>query len=224
MESRITDLLKFIPILLEGALVTIHLTIISLLIGLVLGLFVALGKISKNRIISVICSFYISLFRGTPLLVQLMFIYFALPEIGIKFTAYQAAIIGLALNEGAYIAEIYRAGIQSVPRGQTEAAMSIGMTHYQRMKRIILPQAIQNVLPAIGNSAIILLKNSSLAAVITVGELMHKGELLAASTFRNLEIFTLVGILYWILHYPLALLVKYLEKRGDYNNVKSSRH
>ena len=215
------DLLKYFPFLLEGAFVTIQLTILSLLIGLAFGLLIALGRMSSNKLLNIICRVYISIFRGTPLLVQLMILYFALPEIGIQFSAFQAAIIGLSLNEGAYLAEIFRAGIQSVPKGQTEGAKSIGMNGYKTFRRIVFPQAIQNILPAIGNNAIILLKNTSLAAVITVGELMNKGELIAASTFRNLEIFTIVAIIYWIIHYPLTLLVEYLEKRGDYNNVKS---
>lgn len=208
------DLITFLPPLLEGATITLQLTIYSLLIGLVIGLGLALCQISKSRILRYLSAIYISAFRGTPLLVQLMIIYFALPEIGLKFTAFQSAIIGLSLNEAAYMAEIYRGGIQAVPKGQTEAAKAIGMTNYKSFRRIILPQAIKISLPAMGNSAIILLKNTSLAAVITVGELMHRGELLAGTTFRTLEIFIMVAIIYWLLHYPLTLLVKYLEKRG----------
>lgn len=208
------DLIEFIPPLLQGAYITITLTIISLLIGLVIGLILALFKLSDNIILKVISTIYISAFRGTPLLVQLMIIYFALPQVGLKFTAFQSALIGLALNEGSYMAEIFRGGIQSVPKGQTEAAKSIGMNNTKAFQRIILPQAIKISLPPMGNSAIILLKNTSLAAVITVGELMHRGELLADVTFRTLEIYIMVAIIYWILHYPLTLLVKYLENKN----------
>lgn len=218
------DLLQFIPPLLEGAFITIQLTIISLIVGLLLGLIIALGQMSKLKIIRMLCSVYISIFRGTPLLVQLMIIYFALPDLGLKFTAFESAIIGLALNEAAYLAEIYRGGIQAVPTGQVEAAKAIGMNSYQAFRRIVFPQAIKIALPGMGNSAIILLKNTSLAAVITVGELMYRGELLAGTTFRNLEIFTIVAVIYWILHYPLTLLVKYFEKRSDYQNVKRTRN
>lgn len=217
------DLLQFVPPLLEGAFITIQLTIISLIIGLFLGLIIALGQMAKFKIIRMLCSVYISIFRGTPLLVQLMIIYFALPDLGLKFTAFEAAIIGLALNEAAYLAEIYRGGIQAVPNGQVEAAKAIGMNSYQTFRRIVFPQAIKIALPGMGNSAIILLKNTSLAAVITVGELMYRGELLAGTTFRNLEIFIIVAVIYWILHYPLTLLVKYFEKRSDYQNVKGTR-
>lgn len=218
----INDLQVFLPPLLQGTYLTILLTILSLILSLIIGFVVALGRMSKVRLISGVCKVYISIFRGTPLLVQLMYIYYALPSIGIDLTAIQAAIIGLALNESAYLAEIFRAGIQSIPKGQTEAAYSIGMRASKAMRRIILPQAIKNVLPAIGNAAIILLKNSSLAAIITVVELTRSGEILAASTFRTLEVFTLIAILYWLLHYPLALLVNYLEKKGAYVSVKSS--
>lgn len=209
------DLINFIPPLLKGAFITIQLTFFSLIIGIVLGLLLALGQMSHIAILRYLTAIYISAFRGTPLLVQLMIIYFALPEVGLKFTAFQSAIIGLSLNEAAYMAEVYRGGIQAVPKGQTEAAKAIGMTNFKTFRRIILPQAIKISLPAMGNNAIILLKNTSLAAVITVGELMHRGELLAGTTFRTLEIFLMVAIIYWLLHYPLTLLVKYLERRGE---------
>lgn len=214
------DLLQFVPPLLEGAWITIQLTVLSLVLGLFLGLLIALGNMSKIKPLRVICSIYISAFRGTPLLVQLMIIYFALPDLGLMFTAFQAALIGLTLNEAAYLAEIYRSGIQAVPKGQSEAAKAIGMNNTQMFIRIIFPQAFKVCLPNIGNSAIILLKNTSLAAVITVGELMHRGELLAGTTFRNLEIFIVVAVIYWLLHYPLTLLVKYFESKGDYRSVK----
>ncbi|SOC43700.1 amino acid ABC transporter permease [Salinicoccus kekensis] len=216
------DLLNFLPPLLEGAWITIQLTVLSLILGLILGLFLVLGNMSKIKFFKIITSIYISAFRGTPLLVQLMIIYFALPDIGLMFTAFQAALIGLALNEAAYVSEIYRSGIQAVPKGQTEAAKSIGMSNSKLFIRIIFPQAFKICLPNIGNSAIILLKNTSLAAVITVGELMHRGELLAGATFRNMEIFLMVAVIYWILHYPLTLLVKYFEKKGDYSSAQNA--
>lgn len=208
------SLIDFLPSLLKGAYVTIQLTILSLIIGLVIGLILALFKLSNLKILRIFSAIYISAFRGTPLLVQLMIIYFALPQIGLKFTAFESAIIGLSLNEAAYMAEIFRGGIQAVPKGQTEAAKAIGMNSFRTFQRIVFPQAIRIALPPMGNSAIILLKNTSLAAVITVGELMHRGELLADTTFRTLEIYTMVAVIYWVLHYPLTLFVKYLEKRN----------
>ncbi|MGE7666674.1 ectoine/hydroxyectoine ABC transporter permease subunit EhuC [Ureibacillus composti] len=217
-----SDILGFLPLLLKGAWVTVEITVLSLLIALVIGIVFALMRISDNIFLSKLAGIYISVFRGTPLLVQLMYVYFVLPELGLHFSPFVSALIGLSLNEGAYLAEIFRAGIRSIGKGQIEASYALGMNNSMAMRRVILPQAIRNVLPPIGNSAIILLKNSSLAAVITVSELMHMGEQLSASTFRNLEIFTLVAILYWILHYPIARFTDSLERKMSYDS--SSRH
>ncbi|WP_159433419.1 amino acid ABC transporter permease [Bacillus tuaregi] len=216
------DLLGFLIPLLKGAVITIELTILSLAIALAIGLIAAFARISHNFFLNKLASIYISIIRGTPLLVQLMYIYFVLPELGIKLSAFSSALIGLALYEAAYLAEIFRAGISSIGKGQLEAAYAIGMNYSTAMRRIILPQAVKNVLPPIGNSAILLLKNSSLAAVIAVNELMYTGENLATSTFRNIEIFTLVAIIYWLLHYPMDRAVNLLERRM--NNDSSQRH
>ncbi|RST77179.1 amino acid ABC transporter permease [Siminovitchia acidinfaciens] len=214
--------IEFLPLLLKGTLITLQITFISLAISLVFGVFVALARISNIFILNKIASVYISIIRGTPLLVQLMYVYFVLPELGLKLTPFASAIIGLALYESAYLAEIYRGGIQSVAKGQLEAAYAIGMNYSQAMKRVILPQAFKNVLPAVGNSAILLLKNSSLTSFIAVNELMHTGELLATSTFRSLEIFTLVAAIYWILHYPMTILVKQMERKMDIDSSQRS--
>ncbi|MFJ8235565.1 amino acid ABC transporter permease [Ureibacillus sp. NPDC094379] len=214
------EIITYLPHLLQGTYITIQLTIFSLIFSLIIGLLVAIGRLSTNKLIYKVCGVYISILRGTPLLVQLMYVYFVFPELGLQLTAFQAAIIALALNESAYLAETFRAGIQSIPKGQMEAAKAIGMDYSLAMRRIILPQAIRNMLPAIGNSAITLTKNSSLAAVITVSELMYQGQILVASTFENILIFTLVGVVYWLLHYPLVIFVNYLEKRGEYRNAE----
>lgn len=219
-----SNIKMFAPSLLEGTVITVQITIISLILSLAIGLIVALGKITTNKTINKICNIYISIIRGTPLLVQLLYVYFVFPDIGISLTAFQAAIVALSINESAYLAETFRAGIKSIPRGQMEAAQAIGMDYSQAMRRIVLPQAIRNMIPAIGNSAIVLIKNSSLAAVITVSELMHNGNLLAASTYQNIQIFTMVAIVYWVLHYPLSMLVDYLEKRGASHHVASNQH
>lgn len=214
--------LEFLPLLLKGTVITLQITFLSLSISLVLGVFVTLARISPVVILNKIAAVFISIIRGTPLLVQLMYVYFVLPELGFNFSPFVSAVIGLSLYESAYLAEIYRGGIQSVAKGQIEAAYSIGMNYRQAMARVILPQAFKNVLPSVGNSAILLLKNSSLTAFIAVNELMHTGELLATSTFRSLEIFTLVALIYWLLHYPMTLLVRYLERRMD--NDSNQRH
>lgn len=216
------DFLEFLPLLLKGTLITIEITVLSLIFALFIGLFTAFARISNNILLRKIAGFYISIIRGTPLLVQLMYVYFVLPELGIYLSPFMAGLIGLSLYEGAYLAEIFRAGIKSIGKGQLEAAYSIGMSYPTAMKRIILPQAIRNVLPPIGNSAILLLKNSSLCAAIAVNELMHTGEVLATSTFRNLEIFTMVAVMYWILHYPMAYIVDRLERKMS--NDSGQRH
>jgi polar amino acid transport system permease protein len=214
--------LEYLPILLKGAIVTLQITFFSLIIALIIGMFVALLRLSDNYILNRIARVYVSIIRGTPLLVQLMYVYFVLPEIGIGLTAFSSAIIGLSLYEGAYLSEIFRAGIQSIGKGQLEASYAIGMNHNQAMRRIVLPQAVRNVLPPVGNSSILLLKNSSLAAFIAVDELMHTGQMLATSTFRTVSIFTLVAIIYWILHYPLTILVKYVERKMNVDS--NQRH
>jgi polar amino acid transport system permease protein len=224
MNTLWEDIIAFAPSLLRGTIVTIELTVISLVLSLIIGLAIALGRLSDKKIINKLCNIYISIIRGTPLLVQLMYVYFVFPQFGLSLSAFQAAIIALSVNESAYMAETFRAGINAVPKGQMEAAKAIGMDYSLSMRRIILPQAIANVMPAIGNSAIILIKNSSLGAVITVSEVMHQGNLLAASTYQNMKIFTMVAIIYWILHYPLAILVDHLEKRGAKNNVAINQH
>ncbi len=203
---------EFLPILGLGARLTVLLTVASLALALVLGLAIALGRISRRRWLSAPMGAYISFIRGTPLLVQLLYVYFALPEFGIRLTPVQAAIIGLSLNEAAYLAEIFRAGIESISRGQYDAAYSLGMSYRTAMRWVILPQAMRVVLPPVGNSAIILLKNSSLASVVSVGELMRQGEILTASTFRNMQIYTTVAAMYWLMHYPLARLTRWLER------------
>lgn len=210
--------LETLPILFKGAIVTVQVTVISILLGLVIGLLSAFARLSRNVILNKLAGFYISVIRGTPILVQLMYVYYVLPEFNITLSPFVSAIIALSFYEGAYLSEIFRAGIRSIGKGQLEAAYAIGMTHRTAMRRIILPQAISNVIPPIGNQAILLLKNSSLAGVITVNELMHSGEVLAASTFRNLEIFTLVAAIYWLMHYPLARLVDKLERKMTYDS------
>jgi polar amino acid transport system permease protein len=219
-----SDVLTFAPRLLEGTLVTIELTVLALIFSLIIGLLIALGRLSKNKWINKLCICYISVLRGTPLLVQMMYVYFVFPDMGITLSAFQSAVVALSLNESAYMAETFRAGIQSIAKGQTEAAKAIGMDYSMSMRRIILPQAFLNVLPTIGNSAIMLIKNSSLGAVITVSEVMHQGNLMAASTYKNMLIFTMIAIIYWILHYPLAILVNYLEKRGDKSNASVNQY
>jgi polar amino acid transport system permease protein len=177
-------LLRSGPPMLEGAGVTLYLTFFGIVIGIVLGLLLALGKISKNKIISSICWIYIWMFRGTPLLMQLFFIFYALPLINdnLRFDALPSAIIALGLNSAAYLAEIIRAAIQSIDKGQMEAARSIGMSYRQAMFRIIVPQSYRRLIPPVGNEFIMLLKDSAMVSVIAITELLRTARLMTNAT------------------------------------------
>src|SRR5262245_48469800 len=155
----------------------------------------------------------VNLIRGIPIIVQLFYIYFVLPDLGITLTALQASIIGLGIAYSAYQAENFRAGIEAIDHGQIEAAQSIGMGWGLTMRRVIVPQAIKIVLPPYGNTMIMMLKDSSQASTITVAELALQGKLIASSTFKNVSVFTLVALLYLCMSIPLILIVNYLEKR-----------
>jgi ectoine/hydroxyectoine ABC transporter permease protein EhuD len=202
-----------LPYLLEGALSTIKLTLVSMALALTIGLAVALIRLSRNRPARLLTGAYVELIRGTPLLVQLFIIYYGLPQYGIRFDAFTAGVLGLSVNYGAYLAEVYRAGILSIDRGQWEAGQSIGLSRYALMRYIILPQAIRIVLPPIGNYFISMLKDSALVATISVIELMRAAQLRVAVTFRAMDIYLLVALLYFLMSYPVSLFVRYLERR-----------
>jgi polar amino acid transport system permease protein len=204
--------LQFLPHLLYAARLTILLSLAGEFFGIIIGLAMALMRLSHHRLIRAPAVLYINLFRGTPLLVQLMFIYFALPFAGVNLEPIQAGMVGLALNSGAYVAEIFRAGIQSVHRGQMEAARSLGMSHAQAMRYVILPQAFRVVIPPLTNEFVALLKDSSLASVILVQELAYQMRALASATY-NLTSYTMAAALYLIMTLPLSRLSNYLEKK-----------
>jgi ectoine/hydroxyectoine ABC transporter permease protein EhuD len=202
-----------LPYLLEGALSTIKLTLVSMALALTIGLAVALLRLSRNRPARLLTGAYVEIIRGTPLLVQLFIIYYGLPQYGIRLDAFTAGVLGLSVNYGAYLAEVYRAGILSIDRGQWEAGQSIGLSRYALMRYIILPQAIRIVLPPIGNYFISMLKDSALVATISVIELMRAAQLRVAVTFRAMDIYLLVALLYFLMSYPVSLFVRYLERR-----------
>jgi len=199
--------------LLEGALSTLRLTSLSVLIGLIIGTFVGMGRLSKHKFLNYPATVYVEFIRGTPLLVQLFIIYFGLPQLGINLPKYPAAIVALGINSGAYVAEIVRAGIQSVPKGQYEAARSLGMTHGQTMRYIILPQAFRNILPALGNEFIAMTKDSSLASVIGVTELMRTGQIVISRTFQSFSIYGGVAIIYFAMTFTMSRIVRWIEKK-----------
>ncbi|MGO4915536.1 amino acid ABC transporter permease [Pseudogemmobacter sp. W21_MBD1_M6] len=204
---------QYFPLLMEGVTLTIVVTFSSVILSSVLGLVWAIMAVSKSRTLRGISRTFITIIRGIPIIVQLFYIYFVLPELGINLTALQAGIIGLGLAYSAYQAENFRAGIEAIDKGQIEAAHSIGMTDGLIMRRVILPQAVRIVLPPFGNTIIMLLKDSSLVSTITVAELTRQGQLIASSTFDNMTVFSLVALMYLAMALPLTFLTRYLEKR-----------
>ncbi len=212
MQNFLMDAREFFPVLLQGVKFTLLVTAGALALSTLLGLVWALMRVSGIGWLSATASTIINVIRGIPILVQLFYIYFVLPEFGIAFSALQAGIIGLGIAYSAYQAENFRAGIEAIDHGQTEAALSIGMSWFQAMRRVILPQAVRVILPPYGNIMVMLLKDSSQASAITVAELTMQGQLLASSTFKNMNVYTLVAMFYLSLSLPLMLVVGRLEK------------
>ena len=214
MSRFLTQSAEFLPILLMGVKLTILVTIGSLAVSTLLGLIWALMRVSGIRVLAATSRTIINIIRGIPIIVQLFYIYFVLPDFGITLSALQAAIIGLGIAYSAYQAENFRAGIEAIDHGQVEAAQSIGMGWGLMMRRVILPQAVRIVLPPYGNTMIMMLKDSSQASTITVAELALQGKLIASATFQNSTVFTLVALLYLTMSIPLILLVRHFEKRA----------
>lgn len=205
--------LEILPYLLRGAGMTVVLTVVSMALALVIGLVVALMRLARSRVLRFVSGAYVEVIRGTPLLVQLFIIYYGLPQYGIRFDAFTAGVIGLSMNYGAYLAEVYRAGIQSIDRGQWEAGGSIGLSRASLMRYIILPQAARVILPPVGNYFISMLKDSALVSTISVVELMRAAQLRVAITFRAMDIYLMVALVYFAMSYPCALLLGRLERR-----------
>lgn len=204
-----------------GALVTIEITAVSVAIGTFIGLFVGIAELSKYRLIRIPAKIYVDFIRGTPLLVQIFIIYFAMPLVlGVRIEPFIAAITACSINSGAYVAEIFRAGIQSIDKGQMEAGRSLGLSWNKTMRFIIIPQAFRRTIPQLGNEFIAMLKDSSLVSVIGFEELTRKGQLIIASTYGSLEIWTAVAIIYLAMTLSITRFVAYLEKRF----VNNDRH
>ena len=202
------------PLLLIGAGVTIQITVLSTAIGFVIGLVVGVARISHLRPLRLLAEVYVEFFRGTPLLVQIFLFYFALPVItGQRIDPFIAAISACGINSGAYVAEIFRAGIQSVDEGQMEAGRSLGMTWLQTMRYIIVPQACKRVIPPLGNEFIAMLKDSSLVSVIGFEELTRRGQLIIAKTYGSFEIWMSIAVIYLVMTLTISRFVAYLERR-----------
>ena len=214
MDMNFELMAQAMPLLLMGAGVTIKITAISVLLGILIGLFVGIARISTNRAIHLVAAVYVDFLRGTPLLVQIFLVYFALPVVtGQRIDPFVAAIAACSINSSAYVAEIFRAGIQSIDAGQMEAGRSLGMTWAQTMRYIIVPQAARRVIPPLGNEFIALLKDSSLVSVIGFEELTRRGQLIIARTYASLEIWICVAIIYLVMTVSISRLVAWLERR-----------
>ena len=214
MSFNLDLVVNSFPLLLLGAGVTIKITALSVAVGVVIGLFVGIARICSFRLLRLLAAVYVDFFRGTPLLVQIFLVYFALPVItGQRIDPYVAAIGACGVNSGAYVAEIFRAGIQSVDAGQMEAGRSLGMTWTQTMRYIIVPQAFKRVIPPLGNEFIALLKDSSLVSVIGFEELTRRGQLIIAKTYGSLEIWLSVAVIYLVMTLSISQFVAYLERR-----------
>ncbi|WP_242662292.1 amino acid ABC transporter permease [Teichococcus deserti] len=203
----------FLPILLQGVWVTVAVTLCALVIATLLGLVWALMRTSGIAWLEWPAKTLVNILRGIPIIVQLFYIYFVLPEMGIDLTAFQAGVIGLGVAYSAYMGEVFRSGMLAVDPGAIEAAESLGLPRWRILTRVVLPQAVRIVLPPYGNMLIMMLKDSSQASVITVAEISTQSRLIASSTFKNQEVFTLAALLYLALSVPLIILVGRLEKK-----------
>ncbi|HHY98067.1 MAG TPA: amino acid ABC transporter permease [Firmicutes bacterium] len=211
---RVDIIQRSLLFLLQGAWMTLRLTTLAVFFGIIIGTFVGIARVSKGRLISLLAAVYVDFLRGTPLLVQIFLIHMGLPQlIGSPVPPYISALSALSINSGAYVAEIIRAGIQSIHRGQMEAARSLGMSYAQAMRYVILPQAFRRIIPPLGNEFIALLKDSSLVSVIAMEELVRKGQIVIGRTFRPFEIWTMVAIMYLVMTVSISRLVAFTEKK-----------
>ncbi|MED1467497.1 amino acid ABC transporter permease [Bacillus salipaludis] len=215
MKEFLLFSLTYLPYLLQGALVTIEIAAIGVVAGSLIGLLFGLGRVSKVKLFSQISRFYIWVIRGTPLLLQLFMIHFAIPSVipALTMPPFVSACIALSLNAAAYIAEISRGAIQSIDKGQMEAARSLGLSYGQAMRRVVIPQAFRRMLPPLGNEFIALIKESSLVSTIALYDLLRTGQQIISSTYRYMEIFILVGLIYLLLTTIMTFIVGKVEKK-----------
>jgi len=206
-------IIQFSPFIIQGAGVTILVCALSIFFATILAVLGAIARLSRNPYINGVASLYVSLVRGTPLLVQILFIFFALPQLGIVLPAIPAGIIALSFNYGAYMTEIFRAGIQAVPRGQREAAAALGMPENLIMRRIVLPQAVRIVIPAIGNDFVAMLKDSALISVIAVPELLWRAQRVGTRELQPIPALMIAALVYWVLTIAFSFFQERLERR-----------
>lgn len=213
MDLNFTVVSESLPLLARGAIITIEVTFLALILGTTLGLLGGLARLSQQKILRYLAGAYVSVFRGTPLLVQLFIWYFGLPEIGIQPSPMTAAVIGLALYSGSYQTEIVRGAIKSIEKGQMEAARSLGLSYFKAMRFVILPQAFLRMLPPLGNEFVALTKNSSLVSLVTLQEVVLTADMIISRTFRALELYLAVAAIYYIITTLITILTRYAEKR-----------
>lgn len=210
-----------LPLLLSGALITIEITALAVGIGFFIGLCVGVARLSGIKLLKYMAIVYADTIRGTPLLIQIFLIYFALPMlIGRQIDPFVAAVVACSINSGAYVSEIFRAGIQAIDKGQMEAARSLGLTWWQAMRFVILPQAFSKILPPLGNEFIAMLKDTSLVSVIGFEELTRRGQLIIAKTYGSFEIWSTVALIYLVMTVSISQLVAFLEKRNSIHDQR----
>jgi len=216
MELNFDIVFRNLPFLIKATIVTIKITLLSFIMAIILAFIVGVLRTYKfSKILDLILNAYVEIFRGSPLLIQLFFIYYGLPSVGIAMDAEVAAVIGLALNGAAYMSEIIRAAILSIDRGQEEAGFSLGYTRFQNLRYIILPQAVQISVPPLVNGFSSLLKDTSLVSVISITELTRSGNLIYSRTARPFEVYLTLGLFYFVLTYIVSLCSKFIEKRNE---------
>ncbi|ABD71853.1 Amino acid ABC transporter, permease protein, 3-TM region, His/Glu/Gln/Arg/opine [Rhodoferax ferrireducens T118] len=200
--------------LIQGASVTVEITAMALVLGCVMGLLVGIGRLKpERRVIYALCTSYVAVIRGTPLLVQLFLLFFGLPQFDILLPAFVCGVIGLGIYSGAYVSEIVRGSIQSIDRGQMEAARSVGMSYGTAMRTIILPQALVRMIPPLGNEFIALIKNSALVSLLTIHDVMHEGQKIISVTYRSLEVYLAIAAIYFVLTGLTTLALRRIEQR-----------
>jgi polar amino acid transport system permease protein len=200
--------------LAHGALVTVEITVGAIVLGCLVGLAVGLGRLDpKRRVIYAACTAYVGFIRGTPLLVQLFIWFFGLPHFGINLPAFFCGVVGMGMYSGAYVSEIVRGAIQSIDRGQMEAARSLGMPVSIAMREIVIPQAAIRMIPPLGNEFIALIKNSSLVSLLTIADLMHEGQKIISTSYRSLEVYLAIALIYFVLTNLTGLMLRGAERR-----------
>jgi len=200
--------------LLHGAFVTIEITLGAIILGCLIGLVIGLGRLDpRRRVVFGLCTAYVSFIRGTPLLVQLFIWFFGLPHFGLNFPAFFCGIVGMGIYSGAYVSEIVRGAIQSIERGQMEAARSLGMPYRMAMREIVVPQAVVRMIPPLGNEFIALIKNSSLVSLLTIADLTHEGQKIISTSYRSLEVYLAIALVYFVLTNLTGLGLRLVERR-----------